>query len=526
MKVSEIPTMEAAAASPTNFNFASKLYDAVPASIVTGATDVYLRTAEAVPSMTSAVNSAVTQIVQLGEPIARQHSAVLESIDTLACQSLDSALNAIHTTAKTINDTRNSVETKVAATRSMVQTTVVSTRTTVEAHAAPYRTMVVDSVAQARNTVDTNLAYVERTALLVTAPLVIASVNVVDSAIDRLIPGVENSNATGTHTRAGTGTGTTTASTGPGAEEEAADEDEPAAPEYQFAPLPPSPSASSAERAAPPAYVAPTPFGAETRKLLKQIEAVCTKAQFRAKQQALVRVQYATARTEAVVAQLKTNTVDLLAYARQIGANGYGYVTSDEAVTNAKIAATNAQAVAVQMTAKASAASQSAVAQAEVLLPPGTVEGAKAAAKKAASLLTAYYAKGADLAEQHQMVEKVTEAATVFYGHVERLTRGEHRDRILAFLVDTLQKTEENVLATEVDAMTDAVAEAAAMAETWEASEAEEAAAAAKLASAAESPDQDSSGVSCEESEPAATAPAVQWTMGRDPTDAEASIVV
>merc|ERR1711935_255666 len=60
------------------------------------------------------------------------------------------------------------------------------------------------------------------------------------------------------------------------------------------------------------------------------------------------------------------------------------------------------------------------------------------------TMLTAYYAAGLDLAKQHEVAQKVTDAAAIFYGHVERLTRGEHRDQVLAFL---LRRTEADAAA-------------------------------------------------------------------------------
>merc|ERR1712166_1273251 len=73
--------------------------------------------------------------------------------------------------------------------------------------------------------------------------------------------------------------------------------------------------------------------------------------------------------------------------------------------------------------------------KAEEAMPAPVVDQAK----RVATMLTAYYAAGLDLAKQHEVAEKVTDAAAVFYGHVERLTRGEHRDQVLAFLLRRTQ---------------------------------------------------------------------------------------
>jgi len=417
------------AASPTSsssaFNFLEKLVESVPTTIMTTSTDLYQRTAQAVPtSVTSAVTSTVQSIKTLSEPLVAQHRDVLVSLDGYACKGLDHSLNAIHNTAKTVNVTIAAVENKVSATRTSVEATVASARSSADAH----------------------LATIESTALALAAPVIVSSVNAVDNAIERFIPSSSGgATATTTEDAAATTDAADADSTGEDAGEQV--------PEYQFAPLPVSPksasalpmynedeaaantAAAAADAAAAAAGPAAAPFGTETKKLLKQIEAVCTKAKFRARERALAQVQYATARTEAVVTQLKTNTVDLLAYAKKIGADGYGYVTSEEAAADAKAAAAKASEVAAEVAAKAKVVSAAVVTKAEEAMPAPVVDQAK----RVATMLTAYYAAGLDLAKQHEVAEKVTDAAAVFYGHVERLTRGEHRDQVLAFLLRRTQ---------------------------------------------------------------------------------------
>lgn len=355
------------------------------------------RTTQAVPaSVTSAVTSAVASTVEslkaFSEPLVEQHRAALVTLDAYACKGLDSSLNAIHNTAKTVNATRTSVE---------------------------------STVASARVSADAHLATIESTALALAAPAIVSSVNAVDNAIDRFIPSTLSTPST------------TTAAAAAAA---AADK----APEYQFAPLPSSPKSPSAlpkyaeDEAEANAVASAAPaatFGSETKKLLQQIEAVCTKAQFRVRERALTQVQFATARTETVVAQLKTNTVDLLAYAKKIGADGYGYVTSEEAAADAKVVAVKASKAAADLAAKTKAATTAAVAKAEAAMPAPVIDQAK----RVAELLTEYYAKGLNLAKEHEVTGKVSAAAAVFYGHVERLTRGPHRDQILAFLLRRTQ---------------------------------------------------------------------------------------
>ena len=340
------------------------------------------------------MTSTVQSIKSFSEPLVAQHRGVLETLDGIACKGLDHSLNAIHHTAKAVNGTRTSVEA---------------------------------GVASARSSADAHLAMLESTALALAAPVIVSSVNAVDDAIERFIPASPVDAAASTEDQEG---------------EDAGEQ----APEYQFATLPESPKVApsalpkynedeaeanaAAAAASPPAA---TPFGTETKKLLKQIEAVCTKAQFRARARALVQVQHASARTEAVVAQLKANTVDLLAYAKKIGADGYGYVTSEEAAADVKEVAAKASAVAADVAG-------SAAAKAEEVVPAPVVDQAK----RIAEMLTAYYATGLDLAKQHEVAERVTTAAAVFYGHVERLTRGPHRDQVLAFL---LRRTEADAAA-------------------------------------------------------------------------------
>jgi len=381
-------------AEDQRFSFLEKLYEAVPTSIITTATDLTNRTTQAVPaSVTSAVTSAVASTVEslkaFSEPLVEQHRAALVTLDAYACKGLDSSLNAIHNTAKTVNATRTSVE---------------------------------STVASARVSADAHLATIESTALALAAPAIVSSVNAVDNAIDRFIPSTLSTPSTTTAAAA------------------AADK----APEYQFAPLPSSPKSPSAlpkytedeAEANAVASAAPAaPFGSETKKWLQQIEAVCTTAQFRVRERALTQVQFATARTETVVAQLKTNTVDLLAYAKKIGADGYGYVTSEEAAADAKVVAVKASKAAADLAAKTKAATTAAVAKAEAAMPAPVIDQAK----RVAELLTEYYAKGLNLAKEHEVTGKVSAAAAVFYGHVERLTRGPHRDQILAFLLRRTQ---------------------------------------------------------------------------------------
>lgn len=154
----------------------------------------------------------------------------------------------------------------------------------------------------------------------------------------------------------------------------------------------------------------------------------------------------------------------MIAYAKEIGADGYGYVTSEEAAADAVAFPGVVAAKVTQATADVKAQASVVVGQvtdvvgqvtdnltkvtadAKVQVAAATsqvvakVDTLKAKATEHAQLitdlLTAYYAQHRlQFAQSNpDLNEKLTEAAQIFYGHVARLAESPYAAQILEFL--------------------------------------------------------------------------------------------